>query len=337
MSIEVWTSDETGTMVLMPESPDPDAPHGGAPQADAPQTHAAPEPTHADELRALRTMIESRDQERAAREAQRDTQLATMERLVRGEDLTPPAATTPAASVRPKSEDFSSHEEYVEAAADWKATEKLDAFRAEQHHARQQEAQRAQLQSRSQAVRTQEEAFIADHPDYVDVVTRGLVAKAPQEFRQLMSCSTTRPRWPTRWHRMRRSLADCSRCRRGRCFMPWAGSVRPQAGGRPPLPRRRPNRQRGVTHARPWRPAGHRPRQGRRWRPRLKARGRPRIVVRGRRLQRAVAYPPRHGHSAAGVPVGQGDTGTICRCPIIDSGVPMVGVVSNLEQPLQKA
>ena len=186
MPIEVWTSDDTGTMVLMPESPDPDAPHGVAPQADATEAPPAPESTHADELRALRTMIESRDQERAAREAQRDTQLATMERLVRGEDLTPPAATTPAAPVRPKAEDFTSHEEYVEAAADWKATEKLDAFRAEQHHARQQEAQRAQLQSRDQAVRTQEEAFIADHPDYVDVVTRGLVAKAPPEFRQLM-------------------------------------------------------------------------------------------------------------------------------------------------------
>ena len=99
--IEVWTSDDTGTMVLMPESPDPDAPHGVAPQADAHgRQPPAPEPTHADELRALRTMIESRDQERAAREAQRDTQLATMERLVRGEDLTPPAATTPAAPVR---------------------------------------------------------------------------------------------------------------------------------------------------------------------------------------------------------------------------------------------
>ena len=35
MPIEVWTSDDTGTMVLMPESPDPDAPHGAAAQADA--------------------------------------------------------------------------------------------------------------------------------------------------------------------------------------------------------------------------------------------------------------------------------------------------------------
>jgi hypothetical protein len=186
LPIEVWTSDETGTMVLMPESPDPDAPHGGGEQAPAPDAAPAPEPTHAAELRALRTMIESRDQERAAREAQRDTQLATMERLVRGEDLTPPAATTPAATVEPKAEDFASHEDYVRAAARFEAKQEVDAERQAQQQARQQEQQRAQLQSRDHAVRTQEEAFIADHPDYVDVVTRGLVAKAPPEFRQLM-------------------------------------------------------------------------------------------------------------------------------------------------------
>ena len=192
MAIELWGSDEAGHLMLMPD-PSPErtpTPPGEPPLAQdpAPAREAAPtpEPTHADELKALRTMIEQRDSERAAREAQRDTQVQTIERLMRGEDLTPPKDAKPAEPVRPKAEDFQSHEEYVEAVADFKASEKVAAFRQEQQQERQQTQHREQLLSRDQAVKAQEERFVADHPDYVDVVTKGLVATTPPEFRQLL-------------------------------------------------------------------------------------------------------------------------------------------------------
>jgi len=191
MPIEVWGSDEAGHLMLMPD-PSPErtpTPPGEPPLAQdpSPPREAAPppEPTHADELKALRTMIEQRDSERAAREAQRDGQLEQVTKLLRGEDLTPPKDATPAEPVRPKAEDFQSHEEYVEAVADFKASEKVAAFRQEQQQERQQTQQREQLLSRDQAVKAQEERFVADHPDYVDVVTKGL-ATTPPEFRQLI-------------------------------------------------------------------------------------------------------------------------------------------------------
>lgn len=192
MAIELWGSDEAGHLMLMPD-PSPErtpTPPGEPPLAQdpAPAREAAPtpEPTHADELKALRTMIEQRDSERAAREAQRDTQVQTIERLMRGEDLTPPKDAKPAEPVRPKAEDFQSHEEYVEAVADFKASEKVAAFRQEQQQERQQTQHREQLLSRDQTIKQQEDAFVAEHPDYVDVVTKGLVATTPPEFRQLL-------------------------------------------------------------------------------------------------------------------------------------------------------
>ena len=99
MPIELWGSDEAGHLMLMPD-PSPErtpTPPGEPPLAQdpAPAREAAPtpEPTQADELKALRTMIEQRDSERAAREAQRDAKTDTLERLIRGEDLTPPTST----------------------------------------------------------------------------------------------------------------------------------------------------------------------------------------------------------------------------------------------------
>jgi len=192
MPIELWGSDEAGHLMLMPD-PSPErtpTPPGEPPLAQdpAPAREAAPtpEPTQADELKALRTMIEQRDSERAAREAQRDAKTDTLERLIRGEDLTPPTDAKPAPPTRPKAEDFQSHEEYVEAVAEFKADEKVSAFRQEQQQERQTQTQREQLLSRDQSVKQQEDAFVAEHPDYVDVVTKGLVAKAPPEFRQLI-------------------------------------------------------------------------------------------------------------------------------------------------------
>ena len=197
MSIELWGSDEAGHLMLLPD-PSPErteprataTPPGEPPLAQDPaparEPAPPPEPTHADELKALRTMIEQRDQERAAREAQRDTQVQTIERLVRGEDLTPPKDAKPAAPVEPKAEDFEDHETFVRAAARFEAKQEVDAERQARQQAEQQTQQRQQLLSRDQSVKQLEDAFVADHPDYVDVVTKGLVAKAPPAFREVI-------------------------------------------------------------------------------------------------------------------------------------------------------
>ena len=113
------------------------------PQTPRPAQAPAGEALPADELRAIRRLIE----EQRAEGARRETQVQTLERLVRGEDLTPPTSTQPAEPVRPRSEDFQSHEEYVEAVADFKASEKVAAFRQEQQQERQQTQQRQQLLS----------------------------------------------------------------------------------------------------------------------------------------------------------------------------------------------
>lgn len=194
MPIEVWGSDDAGHLMLMPD-PSPERTSTATapgepplPREPAPAREAAPppEPTQADELQALRTMIEAREQDRAAREAKRDARTDTLERLIRGDELTPPADAKPAPPVAPAAEDFEHHEEYVRAAARFETTQALAADRAARLVEQRAEAQRQQLVSRDQSVRTQEDAFVVDHPDYVDVVNKGLVAKAPPEFRQLL-------------------------------------------------------------------------------------------------------------------------------------------------------
>lgn len=193
--IEVWGSDDAGHLMLMPD-PSPEriatAPPPGEPPLapdPAPTREAAPTPAPEDDLSALKRMVEARearDKEREARDAHRDARTDTIERLIRGDDLTPPTDAKPAAPVRPKAEDFEVHEDYVHAAARFETTQALEADRAARLEEQRAQTQRQQLISRDQAVRTQEDAFVADHPDYVDVVTKGLVAKAPPEFRQLL-------------------------------------------------------------------------------------------------------------------------------------------------------
>jgi hypothetical protein len=205
MPIEMYGSDEAGHLMLLddptPErtSGAPPAPPAGEPPlpaADAPppaETAVAPPPPAtappADELAALKRLIE----ERAARDAQRETQVDTMLRVLRGEEVPPPPTAPAGPPPRPKAEDFASQEAfdaafdtYIDARADWKAEQKVTAAQ----QATQQ--QQAQL-TREQAVKQAEEAFVKDHPDYVEVVTQGLVNKTPQAFRQLIMLSDDAP------------------------------------------------------------------------------------------------------------------------------------------------
>ena len=94
-------------------------------------------------------------------------------------------------------------------------------------------------------MRTQEEAFIADHPDYVDVVTRGLVAKAPPEFRQLMMLLDDAPAVAYQVAQDEALLVRLLQMPPGPLFYAL-GRLSASAGGGTahPLPRRRPNRQR---------------------------------------------------------------------------------------------
>jgi hypothetical protein len=207
MPIEVYGSDAAGHLMLLPD-PTPERtpgqatlPPAGEPPsgagADAPpvpdEPPAPPTPTPDDELKALRRLIEERDRERAMQDARRDAQLDTTLRVLRGEEVTPSPAAPAGPPARPTAEAFDSHDAYVEAVAEWKAEQKLTAFRQEQQQAQQATQQHQAQQSREQAVKQLEEAFVKDHPDYVEVVTQGLVTKTPQAFRQLIMLSDDAP------------------------------------------------------------------------------------------------------------------------------------------------
>ena len=179
MAIEVWSSDADGMLALMPESPDPDVPHGEVPVPPEPEPSPppAPEPSQSDELRALRRMAEEQRQE-AARQA---GQMETVTKLLRGEDLTPPANEKPAPLVRPKNEDFTTFEEYEDArdtyfktVAKQEAAQEIAAFRQEQ----QREFERQALVYR---IHQTEQAFAQEHADYNEVVTNGIATK-PKPF-----------------------------------------------------------------------------------------------------------------------------------------------------------
>lgn len=189
MAIEMWGPDADGHLALM-ESPDPDAasPMGTATSQPEPAREPeppapAPEPSQTDELRALRRMAEEQRQE-AARQA---GQMETVTKLLRGEDLLPPAEAKPAARVRPKSEDFATWDEHVEALTEWKAEQKSEEKVAGLRQELQQKEQQAEQERQRAALQAQilagEAAMTEAHADYLDVVTHGFAAHTPPAFR----------------------------------------------------------------------------------------------------------------------------------------------------------
>jgi hypothetical protein len=212
MPIEMYGADEAGHLMLLPDPtpertpgqatapPDGEPPLPGADSlptpATPPRAPSSPPQEPPDDLAALRRLIEAReakDREREVKDAQRDAQLETTMRFLRGEEL-PTAPATPAAPpARPDGAAFTSQDDYLEALADWKAEQKLTAFKEEQQQAQQVRQQQQASHTREQAVRQAEDAFVNDHPDYVEVVTRGLVEKTPQAFRQLIMLQDDAP------------------------------------------------------------------------------------------------------------------------------------------------
>jgi hypothetical protein len=196
MPIEVWGSDEAGHLMLMPDPspPAPAAPQASTPPegepplpgADAPAPVAEPPPAAAppDDLAALRRLIEERDRAQQLKEAQRDARDETLLRVLRGE---PPPAETPAGPpLRPKAEDFTTQEAFDQAQDTWIDQRATHAAQTAWQQAQQVSQQQQAAQSLDVRTRQAEDAFVQTHPDYIQVVQSGLVAKTPVAFRQLI-------------------------------------------------------------------------------------------------------------------------------------------------------
>lgn len=82
------------------------------------------------------------------------------------EEPAQPTQVKPETSSKPKSEDFESHEEYVEALTDWKLDQKLNAERAKTKE----EQVKTDFQSRVEKHVERVESFAAKHDDFHDLM-----------------------------------------------------------------------------------------------------------------------------------------------------------------------
>jgi len=181
----------TGSPPATPQTPaEPGRPPAGsaadAGVADADDDEPEPEVATVDYVarRIKRLTAKQRAQERAHAEREQSWtqerahlqgQLETMQRLLSG--ATPELPQTPPGP--PQAEQYASHEDYVRALARFEAQ---DVARTQQ----QQTAQQQQAQAMQQALMEREAAFKQAHPDFDDVVRRGLVGKVAPHVQQAL-------------------------------------------------------------------------------------------------------------------------------------------------------